>query len=132
MKNYSTLLFVFLLMNFHLSAQSLLEGSITNENGIDLTTATVQLHHLTDEALTVEMEVGQDGYFIMDNIVDGNYWLEVIAENHESVVINNFNFPQDSDKVMSLSLNSLEHTNRAEKIMVKRGNDWSVQIGINQ
>lgn len=131
MKNYSTLLFIFLLVNFHLSAQNLLEGSITNENGIDITVATVQLHHITNEALTVEMEVGQDGYFIMENIVDGNYWLEVTAEDHESVVIDNFNFPQDNNKVMGLRMNSLDNTNEVEKIIVKRGNDWSVNVGVN-
>lgn len=131
MKNYSTLLFIFLLVNFHLSAQNLLEGSITNENGIDITVATVQLHHITNEALTVEMEVGQDGYFIMENIVDGNYWLEVTAEDHESVVIDNFSFPQDNNKVMGLRMNSLDNTNEVEKIIVKRGNDWSANVGVN-
>lgn len=120
MKNYPILLFVFVLLNAQLSAQSLLEGSITNENGSDITTATVKLHHNSDKNLTIESQI-EEGYFFLENIANGEYWLEVSANNYEPIIIEHFKFPQDSDTVMGLTMSALEQNEKTGSISVKRG-----------
>ena len=104
MKNYPIFLLVFLLSNFSLLSQSMIEGSISDENGGADLVATITMHHLSDSSLTIEMSADEDGYFIMENIGDGEYWLEVSKTNYETIKIPHFQFPRDRDKIMGLMM----------------------------
>ena len=103
MKNLLSLILIIALTNFSLTAQSLLEGSISTENGTTITSTTVVLHHLNNEDLTKVLTVDETGYFLLENIEEGAYQLEVTNADYEPILVNNFQFPRDSDQVLGLS-----------------------------
>lgn len=103
MKNLLSFILIIALTNFSLTAQSLLEGSISTNDGTSITATTVVLHHLENENLTKVLQVDDTGYFILDNIQEGAYSLEVVNANFEPIIVDNFQFPRDTDQVLGLN-----------------------------
>jgi len=103
MKNLLTLILIVALTNFSLTAQSLLEGSISINDGTSITATTVVLHHLNNEELTKVFQVDETGYFLLENIQAGAYSLEVVNADYEPIIVDNFQFPRDTDQVLGLS-----------------------------
>lgn len=108
MKNLSALLLIVLLGNVALSAQSMIEGSITNVQGESVVATVVTMQHQTDAKLSKTITIDESGYFIMDNLADGFYSLAVENSDYEPVLITDFQFPRDTDKVLGLTLESLK------------------------
>ncbi len=103
MKNLLSFVLIIALTNFSLTAQSLLEGSISNNDGTTLTSATVVLHHVNNENLSKTLIVDESGYFILEDIPAGTYKLEISNSDYESIIVDNFQFPRDTDQVLGLS-----------------------------
>ena len=119
MKKISTLLLIVLLGNLSLSAQSMIEGSITNTKGENVVATVITMQHQTDAELTKTITVDESGYFIMNNLADGVYSLAVENADYEPVLIADFQFPRDTDKVLGLTLKSSDVLNPTD-IFTKR------------
>ena len=108
MKNLSVLLLIVLLGNISIAAQSTIEGSIMNAKGESLQSAVVTMQHTKDVELNKAITTDENGYFIMDDLVDGDYILVVENADYQTLLIDNFEFPKDADKVVGLTLENLE------------------------
>lgn len=107
MKNLSALLLIVLLGNLALSAQSMIEGSITHAQGESVVATVVTMQHKTDAELSKTITIDGSGYFIMEDLADGAYSLAVENMEYQPVIIDNFEFPRDTDKVLGLTLENL-------------------------
>lgn len=121
MKNLLSLILIVALTNFSLTAQSLLEGSISTNNGTAITAATVVLHHLNDENLTKVLTIDETGYFILEDIPAGTYKLEVTNTEYEPIIVDNFQFPRDTDQVLGLSFDQPLLTNQTANSDTRNG-----------
>lgn len=108
MKNLSVILLIVLLGNVSLAAQSTIEGSIRNTKGESLQSAVVTMQHATDKQLDKAITTDENGYFIMDNLADGEYALVVEDADYQILLVDNFQFPKDADKIVGLTLENLE------------------------
>ncbi len=108
MKNLSVLLLIALLGNISVAAQSTIEGSIMNAKGESLQSAVVTMQHATDAQLNRAITTDENGYFIVDNLTDGEYVLVVENADYQTLSIDNFQFPKDADKVVGLMVENLE------------------------
>lgn len=108
MKNLSVLLLIVLLGNVSIAAQSTIEGSIMNTKGESLQSVVVTMQHTTDEELNKAITTDENGYFIVDNLIDGEYVLVVEDVDYQTLSIDNFQFPKDADKVVGLTVENLE------------------------
>ncbi len=110
MKNLITLLLIGLLGNFSLTAQNTIEGGISNESGESLTATTITLENEQDVRLTKTIQTDADGYFIVDDLADGQYRLVVEHATYKTISMDNFEFPRDTDQVLGLTMEPLENT----------------------
>lgn len=108
MKNITILSLLVLMINGALFAQNVIEGSISNEAGEILAATTITLQNLDNDRLTKVMTTDEEGYFIMENMADGQYQLEVTSIGYERSVIANFEFPRDTDQIVGLTLTATE------------------------
>lgn len=111
MRNLLSLILIVALTNFNLSAQSLLEGSISTEDGATITTATIVLHNLENKDLSKELTLDETGYFILEGIKAGAYKLEVTNTDYTPIIVDNFEFPRDTDQILGLSFDQPLLTN---------------------
>lgn len=109
MKNLFTLSLIVLLSNFSLTAQNLIEGGISNENGKSLT-ATITLENEQKAQFSKMIQTDEDGYFMIDDLANGNYQLIVEHSAYKTITIDNFEFPRDSDQILGLTMENLENT----------------------
>lgn len=116
MKNLITLLLIGLIGNFSLTAQNTIEGGINNESGEVLTATTITLENEQDVRLNKTIQTDEYGYFIMDDLADGQYRLVVENAAYKTISMDNFEFPRDTDQILGLTMESLENTD----IMVVR------------
>lgn len=107
MKNLSALLLIVLLGNLSLSAQSMIEGSITNAQGESVVATVVTIQHKIETELNKTITIDESGYFIIENLADGTYSLAVENVVYQTILIDNLEFPRDTDKVLGLTLENL-------------------------
>ena len=110
MKNLAIIFLVSLVSLFSLSAQSVLEGSISNRQGESLTAVNVKFIHLTNQQLSQTVNTDEDGYFFMEQLADGAYELEISHQQYGTVIMENFEFPRDTDQVLGLQLEEIQVT----------------------
>lgn len=108
MKNLSILLLIILLGNLSISAQNMIEGSIMNAQGESLVATNITMEHSTDTQLNKTITTDENGYFFLDNLADGVFTLVVENADYQLLSMNDFQFPRDRDKVVGLTLESLE------------------------
>ncbi len=108
MKNLSTLLLIVLLSNLSISAQSMIEGSIMNAKGESLVATNITMEHSTNAQLNKVIVTDENGYFFVDNLADGAYSLIVENIDYQTLLMDGFQFPKDTDKVIGLTMESLE------------------------
>ena len=86
----------------------MIEGSIMNAEGESLVSTNIRMEHSTDAQLNKVVTTDENGYFFLDNLVDGTYTLVVENIDYQILSMNDFQFPRDTDKVVGLTLESLE------------------------
>ncbi|MEM1124760.1 MAG: carboxypeptidase-like regulatory domain-containing protein [Bacteroidota bacterium] len=112
MKNRLSLLLILMLGINTLFAQSTLEGSISDVQGTTISSATITLRNINNKAHSKVSLVNATGYFILEDIENGAYTLEVTNEDYEPIIVQNLEFPRDTDQVVGLSFeaSSLAHS----------------------
>jgi len=108
MKNLSILLLIALLGNLSLTAQNMIEGSIMNAEGESLVATMVTMQHATDVQLNKAITTDENGYFFLENLADGSYTLIVENVDYQNLLMDDFQFPRDTDKVVGLTLENLD------------------------
>lgn len=107
MKNFVTLFLLLLVANFSISAQSMIEGTILNENGDGVPDVTILVKHTAKTEFAQVVQTDDNGYFMVNDLIDGNYELVAKTNNYETLLINDFQFPRDTDQVVGLTLENL-------------------------
>ncbi|MEM6317561.1 MAG: carboxypeptidase-like regulatory domain-containing protein [Bacteroidota bacterium] len=107
MKNLS-LYFTFVFSSLSLVAQSSLEGSIYDTDGEPIAAATVFLRPASSAFTTLEITTDESGYFFIENIEDGEYELVTTSKTYDTVRVQHFEFPKDTDQVVGLILEKKE------------------------
>ena len=102
MKNFVTLFLLLLVANFSISAQSMIEGTILNKNGDGVPDVTILIKHTAKAEFAQVVQTDDNGYFMVDDLIDGNYELVAKTNNYETLLINDFQFPRDTDQVCLL------------------------------
>lgn len=108
MKNLSTLLLIVLLGNLTLSAQNMIEGSIMNAQGESLEATNITMKHSANADLNKVITTDENGYFFLEGLADGAYTLIIENAAYQKVSMDNFEFPRDTDKVIGLTMESVE------------------------
>lgn len=99
----SVLTFVFFAPQNSIS-QSQLTGTITNSKGDGIYFATVALHRLADSTIVLGEATDSDGKFMLKNIPDGDYFLQVNMLGFLDQRIGDIHLPADHRKDFKLSL----------------------------
>ena len=120
MKNLFVFLLLGLFANFSLTAQNMIEGGISNEIGESLILTSITLEHKQDATLNKTMITDEYGYFIMDNLVDGNYRIVVEKNTFETITLDNFEFPRDKDIVLGVTMKSIDTLAYKENTVVRQ------------
>jgi len=120
MKNLFVFLLLGLFANFSLTAQNMIEGGISNEIGESLILTSITLEHKQDATLNKTMLTDEYGYFIMDNLVDGNYRIVVEKNTFETITLDNFEFPRDKDIVLGVTMKSIDTLAYKENTVVRQ------------
>jgi len=106
----------------------MIEGGISNELGESLVLTTITLEHQQDVTLNKTMLTDAYGYFIMDDLADGNYRIIIEKNTFETITLDNFEFPRDKDKVLGLTMKSLDTLAYKENTVVHQLSKKSIFV----
>jgi hypothetical protein len=132
MKNILTFILILMIGNFSLNGQSRIEGSISDENGKVMAAVAITIKNSTNPALTKQFTSDQNGYFIAEGIIDGNYLIEITSENYKTITLRNFNFPRDTDQVMGVTLHEKKKVETVPTAIGDRLEEDRLSIGTPQ
>jgi len=125
MKKVFNLLLIGVFANFSLFAQSMIEGGISNEAGESLIAATITLVNEQNVQLNKTIQTDEYGYFVIEDLTDGNYQLVVEHVDYESLAIHNIVFPRDTDQVLGLEMEASRTFKEVEVRVVRNMPDDS-------
>lgn len=92
MKNIA-LLTIFTIFSLSLIAQNTITGIVTEDNGKPIFYATVAIYNASDSSLVKAESSDDSGYYIINNIEEGEYYLTASMLSFTDQTINNISFP---------------------------------------
>ena len=104
MKFHYQLLVAILFATSSLIGQSKISGTINNHQNEGIYFATIALYQQSDSSLVKGTATDEEGFFIIDNIKDGTYFLETSMLGFATTKVKNLNFPADNGKEITLTL----------------------------
>ncbi|MFK7808544.1 MAG: outer membrane beta-barrel protein [Saprospiraceae bacterium] len=88
----------------NLFAQSDLNGTIADDNNEAIYFATIALYNSTDSTVVASGATDANGNFSLQNITDGDYYLEANMLGYTTEVLANLSFPADHNKSLTIQL----------------------------
>ncbi len=104
MKFHYQLLVAILFASTSLFAQSKISGTINNHQNEGIYFATIALYQQSDSSLISGTATDEKGFFTIENIKAGTYYLETSMLGFSTAKVDNLTFPKDNAKEITLTL----------------------------
>jgi len=93
-----------LCISYQSFSQHRLSGTVSESGGAEIYFATIALYNQLDSVLYNGTTTDEQGYFELENIKNGTYYLEARMLGYKSITIENLNFPTTKEQKISLVL----------------------------
>lgn len=117
MKNIVFILFLTIFFLQNAIAQNTLSGIVSDEDNSPVFYATVVLYNQSDSTIANSSLTDDKGKFVLNNISDGEYYLEIRFLGYQNEIIENLNFPKDNETSVSIIIEP--ENEELEEVVVK-------------
>ncbi len=117
MKKFFTLFYCLLFSAQLLNSQSKLTGSVTDFENKPVFFATIVLFRQSDSTMVKTATSDKSGKFVIENIKDGSYYLDVTYTGFKKFTKSDLIFPKDNNTEISIKLENTDY--EIENVVVK-------------
>ncbi len=115
-----TILIIVILFFQNANSQSIISGKITDQNNKSIFFATVVLYKQADSTIAQTASSRNEGTFMLKNIKQGDYYLEVSLIGYAKERKEALKFPRDNNSKLNIKLKAQEQMIEAVEIKAKK------------
>ena len=108
MKTLTNIFFALMLFVTGLNATNSISGTITDDQGNGIYYSTILLYSVEDSCIVKLATTDENGYYKIDDIENGDYYVAATILSHNSSFSENFSFPKKNNSKVNLSLEPID------------------------